>query len=138
SVPYFIWDAVIPTLNEAGFQVLRFDLFGRGFSDRPKIENNKYFFVRQLHDLLTVLKITEPINLIGLSMGGVVAGEFAINFSNKINKLILIDPAGFPLQYSALLKLVKIPLLGEILFSLLGTANLEKSMATDFFDPKLV
>ena len=35
SVPYFIWDPTFEFLTKSGFRVLRYDLFGRGYSDRP-------------------------------------------------------------------------------------------------------
>ena len=35
SVPYYIWDTTFEALVAAGFRVIRFDLFGRGYSDRP-------------------------------------------------------------------------------------------------------
>jgi pimeloyl-ACP methyl ester carboxylesterase len=37
SVPYSIWDPTFHALIEAGFQVLRYGLFGREYSDRPDI-----------------------------------------------------------------------------------------------------
>lgn len=37
SVPYFIWDPTFSFLTESGFRALRYDLFGRGYSDRPKV-----------------------------------------------------------------------------------------------------
>ena len=36
SVPYYIWDPTFDALAAAGFRVLRYDLFGRGWSDRPE------------------------------------------------------------------------------------------------------
>ena len=36
SVPYFIWDPTFDFLTKSGFRVLRYDLFGRGYSDRPE------------------------------------------------------------------------------------------------------
>jgi len=35
SVPYYVWDPTAPELARAGFRVLRYDLYGRGYSDRP-------------------------------------------------------------------------------------------------------
>ena len=35
SVPYYIWDGTYDSLVQAGFHVIRYDEFGRGFSDRP-------------------------------------------------------------------------------------------------------
>src|SRR5919109_740116 len=52
SVPFFIYDPTFEFLTRAGFRVLRYDLFGRGFSDRPKARYNIDLFVRQLGELL--------------------------------------------------------------------------------------
>ena len=35
SVPYYIWDPTYDELVKKGFRVLRYDLYGRGYSDRP-------------------------------------------------------------------------------------------------------
>ena len=35
STPKFVWEQVTPYLLEAGYQVITYDHFGRGFSDRP-------------------------------------------------------------------------------------------------------
>src|SRR5258706_14425412 len=70
SVPYFIYDPPFKFLTESGFRVLRYDLFGRGFSDRPHCDYNLDLFVNQLADLLDAFRFTRPVNLIGLSMGG--------------------------------------------------------------------
>jgi len=64
SVPYYIWDHTFPALAEAGFRALRYDLFGRGYSDRPDLPYNLELFVRQLRDLLTALQIPGPIALV--------------------------------------------------------------------------
>ena len=37
SVPYYLWDPTREALAASGFRVLRYDYFGRGFSDRPKL-----------------------------------------------------------------------------------------------------
>src|SRR5512145_3238365 len=40
TLPFFVWDPIIDPLLKAGFRVLRFDLFGRGYSDRPNLRND--------------------------------------------------------------------------------------------------
>ena len=72
SVPMFNWDPQVKALTGAGFRVLRYDLYGRGYSDRPEARYDAALFVTQLHDLLDALKITEPVSLVGLSLGGPV------------------------------------------------------------------
>jgi len=65
-------------------RVLRYDLYGRGFSDRPDTVYNQTCFDKQLCELLTALGNDKPINLIGLSMGGAIA----IGFADKHPELV--------------------------------------------------
>lgn len=139
SVPYFIFDPTFDFLTRAGFHVLRYDLFGRGFSDRPREPNNLDFFVRQLLELLDALRFSRRVNLIGLSMGGPIASAFAVRYPERIAKLILIDPCGAkPIDTALLVRLARVPILAEIAYGLLGGKSLVDGIAKDFFDPALV
>ena len=139
SVPYFIYDPTFTFLTQSGYRTLRYDLFGRGFSDRPYAQYDLDFFVKQLGDLLDALLFTSPVNLIGLSMGGPIAAAFSSHYPDRVKKLILIDPAGArPIELSPLLKLAKVPLAAEAALAILGGDFLVNSVADDFFDPKLV
>jgi len=139
SVPYFIYDPTFQFLTESGFRVLRYDLFGRGFSDRPNANYNIDFFVQQLVDLLDALRFAQPVNLIGLSMGGPIASTFTVRYSQRVNKLTLIDPAGArSIALTPMLKAVKIPFVAEAVLGLIGSEALVKNAAKDFFDPTLV
>src|SRR3972149_9257308 len=110
SVPYFIFDPTFEALTKAGFRVLRYDLFGRGWSDRPRAKYNISLFVKQLKDLLDALQF-QQVNLIGLSMGGPIAASFTARYPERVDKLALIDPAGArPIDLSVLLKATKLPL----------------------------
>jgi len=139
SVPYFIYDPTFQFLTQAGFRVLRYDLFGRGFSDRPNVDYNFELFVNQLADLLDALRFTQRVNLIGLSMGGLIASAFTVRHPERVNKLTLIDPAGAKsIALTPMLKAAKIPFVAEAVLSLVGGEALVKSNARDFFDPALV
>lgn len=139
SVPYFIYDPTFRFLTQAGFRVLRYDLFGRGFSDRPHADYNLDLFVNQLVDLLDALRFTHPVNLIGLSMGGLIASAFTVRHPERVNKLVLIDPAGAKsIALTPMLKAVKIPFVAEAVLGLVGGEALVQSNARDFFDPALV
>ena len=139
SVPYFIYDPTFEFLTHSGFHVLRYDLFGRGFSDRPHARYDLDLFVQQLADLLDTLNFYRPVNLIGLSMGGPVAAAFAIRHAGRVDKLVLIDPLGAkPVSISPILTAAKIPIVGEVGFSLIGSEGLVRNIASDFFDPSLV
>ena len=68
----FMWDATFHALVDSGFRVLRYDLYGRGYSDRPDVVYNKDLFDRQLFGLLAVLDIHDRVDLVGNSMGGLI------------------------------------------------------------------
>lgn len=139
SVPYFIYDPTFNFLTQSGFRVLRYDLFGRGFSDRPHARNNLDFFVRQLADLLDALRFTQRVNLVGLSMGGPIASAFTVRYPERVNQLVLIDPCGAKSIDSALaVRFARIPILAEIAYGQVGASNFINGVAKDFFNPALV
>jgi len=135
AVPMFVLDSTYQALTQAGFRVLRYDLFGRGFSNRPLVKYDLNLFIRQLTDLLHGLEITQPVSLLGLSMGGIVSAAFTDQYPGRVVKLVLIDPAGFPLRFSPLIKLLTLPGLGEVIFNLVGENNLENGILGSMYDP---
>ncbi len=93
SVPYYIWDPSFKALVDAGFRVLRYDYYGRGYSDRPDIEYTHDAIVGQLTELLDALHLTRPIDLVGLSFGGSVVTTFADRNPDRVRSLVYVDPA---------------------------------------------
>lgn len=92
SVPYYIWNGTYEYLTEHGFRVLRYDEFGRGYSDRPDTVYNKQLYMDQLKELLTELEVKTPVSLVGVSFGGAVATDFACAYPDMVNKVVLVDP----------------------------------------------
>ena len=132
SVPSFIYDPTFKFLSQAGLQILRYDLFGRGLSDRPPVRNNLDFFLRQLTELIEALRLIRKIHLVGLSMGGLIASAFAARRPERIASLVLIDPSGAKaLDDSWALRFARIPVLSEIVFGQLGERILVNSAAKD-------
>lgn len=139
SVPYFIFDPTFDFITQSGFHTLRYDLFGRGFSDRPRLRYNMDLFVHQLLDLLDALRFTRPVSLVGLSMGGPITATFTSRHPQRVRSLTLIDPAGVrPVSLTPTLKAMKLPGIAEAVFGLVGSESLLKSAAKDFFDPEMV
>ncbi|HEX9385568.1 MAG TPA: alpha/beta hydrolase [Anaerolineales bacterium] len=139
SVPYFIYDPTFEFLTQSGFRVVRYDLFGRGFSDRPETRYNIDLFVRQLGDLLHALCFTRPATLVGLSTGGPITAAFTARHPERVNKLVLIDPVGArPLPFSRILKVAAMPIVGETIIKWIGIDGMYKIIASDFFDRRLV
>ena len=97
SVPYYIWDSTFLKLVDEGYRVLRYDEYGRGFSDRPDKVYEASLLRQQLEELLTALNIQSVHAIAGLSFGGPVVTDFAIHHPNQVDKVILVDPF-FPLE----------------------------------------
>lgn len=135
SVPYYIWDPTFRALTEAGFRTLRYDLYGRGHSDRPDAVYNLDFFERQLVNLLDALSIAWPVDIVGLSMGGPIALTLADRDPQRMRKLVLIDPAGFPMPMPLTSRLLRVPGLGEALFDWFGDRFFVSDLGKDFYRP---
>lgn len=92
SVPAYIWDSTYIDLVRRGFRVIRYDEFGRGFSDRPDSVYSPSFYRKQLYELIQKLNLKTPVSLAGLSFGGAVIADFVIHYPNLVDKLVFIDP----------------------------------------------
>ena len=133
SVPYYIWDPTFDALTKAGFRVLRYDLYGRGFSDRPAVRYDANLYDRQLLGLLDALKIGGPVDLAGLSMGGPIIATFASRHPERVRALVFVDPAYStghepPLRISA-------PHIGEYFMTVSIAPSLAESQLDDFYRP---
>ena len=94
SAPYVVWDRNFHAIADAGYRTLRYDLFGRGFSDRPRVEYDRGLYVRQLAELIEACGLRTPVHVVGLSMGGALAVSFADSLPDRVASLILVSPAG--------------------------------------------
>ena len=94
TTPGYVWSRVAPQLAEMGYHVLTYDLLGRGWSDRPMGPQDARFFTTQLADLLEALDVEGPVTLFGYSMGAAIASAYAAEHPDRIEKLVLVAPAG--------------------------------------------
>jgi len=92
--------AVEPQLRAAGLRVLLFDWYGFGLSSATRKRLNHETYVEQLVDLLDALGVgpEERLLLLGFSMGGVVAVEFAVRYPLRVERVLLVAPGGLLLK----------------------------------------
>ncbi len=115
TVPLWEFDRLVPYLTAAGFRTLRPDLFGHGYSDRPRVRYDHALFVRQLAELLDALAVARPVHLVGHSLGAAVVARLALRRPERVGNLVLAAPM---LNYVANMRpmlLLHPPLLGELL-----------------------
>lgn len=94
TTPSFVWQGLITGLTAMGFRVLTYDLYGRGYSDRPTGIQDRAFFLTQLEDLLGHEDVRGDFILIGYSMGGAIATAFATAHPDRVRELVLLASAG--------------------------------------------
>lgn len=132
ATPYHIYDKVYNTLLKEGYKVIRYDLMGRGLSERVDTDYTPDFFARQLHELTQALIGDEQFYLFGTSMGGSVTTAFVKNYPGRAKKLILLAPAGMDtFKPPFYMTLCKIPGFGKWLFGKIGTRSLLNGCAKE-------
>jgi len=92
------WAANLGPLSES-FHVMTLDMIGYGQSDKPLMRYTVENFVNYLHGFMGELKIRRA-SLVGNSLGGWIALDFAIRHPHLVDKLVLVDSAGLPPQAS--------------------------------------
>ncbi|MGZ5198160.1 MAG: alpha/beta fold hydrolase [Telluria sp.] len=131
SVPGYAWDATRDALAGAGFRVVSFDLYGRGWSDRPDVRYDRDLFAGELGELMDALHM-QRASLVGLSMGGAVVGRFAAEHPERVRSVVLVAPFNQPQNIS----LMAWPGVGEWLLRSWYLPSLASSQLEDFPHPE--
>ncbi len=104
-----MWQYQIPALVAAGFRAVRYDVRGHGRSMVPPGGYTWEDYAADLRDLLDRLNVERPaterlsvdaVHLVGLSMGGGIALQFALDFPSRVLSLSLVDSALPGFSYS--------------------------------------
>ena len=127
TTPSYVWDGLIPHLAGKGFRVLSLDLYGRGFSDRPRGRQDEDFYNALLTGLLQDQGVTQPITLFGNSMGSAIDTHFAARHPARIRQVVLCVPAGMGHDLGTGAKITQgLPVIGDWLFHLMYPLSLRQ------------
>ena len=127
TTPSMAWDKNVAALTAAGLRVVRYDLFGRGLSDRIDADYGLDVYVTQLEELVAHLAPAGTVYLAGFSLGGMVVTEFTLRHPERVGRVALLAPSGVGTDLPLSAKLAKAPLLGEYLTRVIGTRELRPS-----------
>jgi pimeloyl-ACP methyl ester carboxylesterase len=120
TVPCWEFDCLVPLLTRAGFQTLRFDLYGHGVSDRPKGDYSFDRFARQLTEIIEATNFPRPAIFLGHSFGAaIVAGVAAIR-PEWVKRLVLVTPMLDFNSSSVWSKVFRYPGIGELAMRFVG------------------
>jgi pimeloyl-ACP methyl ester carboxylesterase len=115
-----VWSKVFLRFAEAGYRVIALDMLGFGYSAKPR--NGEYTISGQaklLTRLLDRLDIPRAF-LVGSSYGGAVAATCALDYPERVEKLILVGTVSNnrPLEFK-LMRMFGLPLFGDVVSPLL-------------------
>lgn len=92
-----VWDDLAKNLKQ-DFRFVRFDIPGFGLSDPyPSRDYSVQNWIKTIYKLSKKLKI-KKFHLMGNSLGGYIAWNYALTYPDQTNSLFLIDPAAFPVE----------------------------------------
>jgi len=86
-----IWDQLLPAFNHE-FHLIRYDKRGHGLSDAPPGPYTIRDHSQDLDSLLTHLQVEKAV-LVGISVGGLIALEWARLHPERVQALVLCDTA---------------------------------------------
>lgn len=87
-----VWKSIAEQLGPR-FKTIRYSRVGLGRSDESEKPRTVKQHTIDLEKLLRSLKITEPVNIVGHSYGGLLAAEFTHSYPDIVKGIVLIDPA---------------------------------------------
>ena len=107
------WEPVHAKLAQR-FTVIAPDLLGHGESDKPHADYSLPAFANGMRDLLAVLGI-DRVTVVGHSFGGGVAMQFAYQYPELVERIVLVNAGGVSKDVSLALRLAAMPMGAEAL-----------------------
>lgn len=117
------WEDLGAHLGEVA-RVIAIDLPGHGDSENPAGDHSLGAYASMVRDLLLVLG-HPSVTLVGHSLGGGIALQFAYQFPEMIDRLVLVDAGGLGEEVSPALRAATLPFAGFVI------TGLSKVAATD-------
>ena len=90
------------------YTVIAPDLLGHGASDKPRADYTIGGYANAMRDLLTLLGI-DRATVVGHSFGGGVAMQFAYQFPERTERMLMIAPGGLGREVTPLLRMLTLP-----------------------------
>jgi pimeloyl-ACP methyl ester carboxylesterase len=110
------WLELIPALAR-DHTVIAPDLLGHGRSDKPRADYSIGAYANAMRDLLTVLGL-ERATIVGHSLGAGVAMQFAYQYPERCERLVLVAAGGISREVHLILRLASSPV-AELVLPLL-------------------
>ena len=106
----------LPVMSQLArhFTVIAPDLLGHGESDKPDADYSLGGYANGMRDLLTLLGI-DRATVVGHSFGGGVAMQFAYQFPERTERVVLVSTGGLGPEVTPLIRLLTVPGAGHVI-----------------------
>ncbi len=109
------WTPVMAELSKR-FTVIAPDLLGHGASDKPNADYSLGGYANGMRDLLTVLGI-DRVTVVGHSLGGGIAMQFAYQYPERTERVALISTGGLGPEVTPMIRMLTVPGAGAVIAS---------------------
>jgi pimeloyl-ACP methyl ester carboxylesterase len=117
------------------YRTYALDLLGFGQTDKTPLVHDMDDLVRFIHGFMETLHI-EKASLIGNSMGGGLALQFALDYPEMVDKLVLADNAGMGREVCSDFRLCSLPLVNGFILSF-GRNDPSRMLKMLAYDPSV-
>lgn len=107
------WAPVIGPLAQR-YTVIAPDFLGHGLSDKPRADYTLGGYANGMRDLMTVLGIRRA-TVVGHSFGGGVAMQFAYQYPERTDRIVLVAPGGLGPEVTPLIRAISSPGFGQLM-----------------------
>jgi len=132
----YTWRRVVDSLAK-DFEADAIDLPGFGLTQALNATPTVEAYVDFINDFMQTLCIDDAV-FMGNSFGGEISWRLALKYPQRVRALILVDAAGYPHESPAVFKLLRVPLLGEMIAGVNAKWIVRKNLQQVFVADDLV
>lgn len=129
------WRDNIDKLSEQ-YCVYALDMPGCGWSDKPKGTYSPEYYAKFLLDFMDAMQI-EKASFIGSSWGGGHVLQFALQYPERVDKLVLASPCCYKHQFNVM-DILRVPLVGRLTLLFTSKALIKGQLKSAYFKKEYV
>ena len=106
----YTWEGVVPRLAKQGYRVIALDMKGFGWSEKPAgADYAPLTLFREVNSVMEALRL-KKVTFVGNSLGGMIAVLMAHEHPERIERVVLVDAAGYPMGMPLIVRFSRVPL----------------------------
>jgi pimeloyl-ACP methyl ester carboxylesterase len=134
----YTWEECAKLLQKEGFHVWALDMKGFGWSDKPRgASYDPFVLMEETRAWMQALSISGA-TVVGNSLGGAVAWAMAVKHPEAVEKLVLIDSAGYDIRKPWIIALAKAPFAAEVTRLFFGKWLVRMILGEVLYDDSLI